>query len=346
MSKPKVLVTGAAGFIAYHLIDELLKNGLEVVGIDNFDPFYSVDLKKKNIQDLQKTAKMIGTPFIFHKYDIQDLSASWNRKLEFSHVVHLAAKAGVRPSIAKPMDYAQTNVSGTLQVYEFCKVRGIKNVVFGSSSSVYGDQTIAPFREESPCHFPISPYAMTKRAGELLAHTYSHLTGIKTAALRFFTAYGPRQRPDLAIHKFTAAIAQGKAIPVFGDGNTARDYTHVSDIVHGIESAMKWLESRPPQTYEIFNLGGSQLTTLSELVELIESGLNKRAILDRQPTQPGDVQQTYADLTKARQILGYSPRVNIDIGIEDFLAWYLETHPVRNLSFSRTKARGSARKAA
>lgn len=325
-SKRKVMVTGAAGFIAFHLIDELLKNGVEVVGVDNFDPFYNVALKKKNILDLQKTAKMIGTPFHFHKLDIQDLNGKWNPKYEFSHLVHLAAKAGVRPSIEKPQDYAHTNVSGSLQVYEFCKSREIENVIFGSSSSVYGDQTIAPFREESPCHFPISPYAMTKRAGELLAHTYSHLTGMKTAVLRFFTAYGPRQRPDLAIHKFTAAIAQGKAIPVYGNGTTARDYTHVSDIVHGIEAAMKWLENKPAQTYEVFNLGGSQLTTLSDLVQMIEEGLNKRAILDHQAEQPGDVQQTFADLTKARQLLGYHPRVTIDIGIPDFVEWYLETH--------------------
>jgi UDP-glucuronate 4-epimerase len=324
MSKSKVLVTGAAGFIAFHLIDELLKNGVEVVGVDNFDPFYSPVVKKKNIRDLQETSKMTGTPFSFQKLDIQNLVPSWNRRMQFSHVVHLAAKEGVQPSIENPLDYAETNVTGTLQVYEFCKHREIENVIFGSSSSVYGDQTIAPFREESSCHFPISPYAMTKRAGELMAHTYGHLTGIKTAVLRFFTTYGPRQRPDLAIHKFTAAIASGKPIPVFGNGDTARDYTHVSDIIHGIEATMNWLEKKPAKTYEIFNLGGSQLTTVSELVELIEAGLNKRAILKYQPEQPGDVQQTFADLTKARQTLGYFPRVTLDIGIADFLDWYME----------------------
>ncbi len=328
MSKAqKLLVTGAAGFIAYHLIDELLKNGFDIVGVDNLDPFYNPLLKRKNISDLRNTAKLVGSDFQFFKKDILDLKKSFLPKEKFAAVIHLAAKAGVRPSIEDPMGYTQNNIAGTVQVLEFTKDRNIENLVFGSSSSVYGDTTIAPFREESSCHFPISPYAMSKRSGELLAHTYSHLFGIKTAVLRFFTVYGPRQRPDLAIHKFASAITRKVPIEFYGNGRTARDYTYVGDIIHGIESALRWISHQEKGRYEVFNLGGSQVTSLSKLVSLIETSLGRKAILDRLSVQPGDVQLTCADLTKARQVLGYSPRVGIENGISDFIEWFKEQHP-------------------
>jgi len=237
---------------------------------------------------------------------------------KFAVIVHLAARAGVRPSLAEPMLYNETNVSGTLNLLELARARDIKQFVFGSSSSVYGANAHVPFSEEDTTRQPISPYAATKAAGELLCHTYTHLYGIRSIALRFFTVYGARQRPDLAIHKFARLIDEGKPIPVFGDGTTRRDYTYIDDIIEGVRAAIDYTAS----DYEAINLGESRTVELRELIELLENALGKRAIIDRQPQQPGDVPQTFADITKARRLLGYDPQTDIEEGIRRFIQWF------------------------
>jgi len=240
-------------------------------------------------------------------------------------VVHLAARAGVRPSIEDPGLYASVNVEGTVRVLEACRQAGVRRVAFGSSSSVYGDDTPVPFREDAPALAPISPYAATKRAGELLAEVYRSLYGFRIAALRFFTVYGPRQRPDLAIHRFTRLMVEGQTIPQFGDGTTARDYTYVDDIVGGITAAVRWTAD-PEPGFEIINLGGSAMVPLSYLVDLIARALGVTPRIQVMPGQPGDVQRTCADVTKARRLLGYEPRVVIEEGIPRFVEWYRGFH--------------------
>jgi len=233
-------------------------------------------------------------------------------------IVHLAARAGVRPSLKEPKLYAETNINGTLNLLELARDYEIKQFVFGSSSSVYGENEKLPFAENDPIFNPISPYAATKAAGELICHTYSHLFDIRTVCLRFFTVYGPRQRPDLAIHKFSKRIWDGDPISVFGDGSTRRDYTYIDDIISGVRAAMDYYASM----HEVFNLGESETTQLSRLIELLEENLGKKAIIDRQPMQPGDVPITYADISKARQMLGYDPQTKIEDGIPKFLEWF------------------------
>lgn len=308
-----VLVTGGAGFIGSHLVDQLLAEGHTVTTLDNFDPFYDPVVKEANI-----AAHLCDPDFQLIRADVRDLPALRSQlKGSYDLVVHLAAKAGVRPSIADPLAYQQVNVTGTQNLLEFARERGIQQFVFASSSSVYGVNPRVPWREDDAVLRPISPYAATKVAAELLGHAYSHLFGIRFIALRFFTVYGPRQRPDLAIHKFARQIRSGQALPFFGDGSTSRDYTHVSDIVTGIRAAMDYRGS----AYEVINLGGDQPVTLSALVAALEDALGQKARLDPQPEQPGDVPRTWADLSKARELLSYQPRMNLRDGLRDFVNW-------------------------
>lgn len=320
MSEPRVVaVTGAAGFIGGHCCEGLLADGWQVRGLDNFDPFYSPALKRRTLAGLQRSSG-----FRFHEGDIRD-----RRDLEAllrgaDAVVHLAARAGVQPSIAEPALYVSVNVEGTACLLDACRRAGIHRVVFGSSSSVYGDATPVPFREDAPAVDPISPYAATKRAGELLSSVYATLHGFRIAALRFFTVYGPRQRPDLAIHRFTRLLAAGQPIDQFGDGSSERDYTHISDIVDGIRGALRWLESDEPE-FAIFNLGESHTVRLDRLIGLIAAALRVNPVIRRLEPREGDMRRTFADISKARRVLGYQPGVAIETGIEEFVRWFQES---------------------
>ncbi|MEP6950548.1 MAG: GDP-mannose 4,6-dehydratase [Ginsengibacter sp.] len=312
----RILITGVAGFIGSHLGEKLLSLRHTVVGIDNFDPFYPRELKVENLKQLNNSEG-----FSFYEEDIRN-RLSINEIFESNKidvVIHLAAKAGVRPSIENAGEYYEVNVNGTLNLLECMRQNGILKLIFASSSSVYGNNTKVPFSEMDPVDNPISPYASTKKSGELLCHVYSHLYGFDITCLRFFTVFGPRQRPDLAIHKFTRLIDLDRPLPFFGDGSTARDYTYIDDIVGGIICSLDKLEG-----FHIYNLGESRVITLNELIKTIENVINKRAILDRQPLQPGDVKLTFADITKAKEEIGYDPKYNLEIGIEKFVNWYKE----------------------
>jgi UDP-glucuronate 4-epimerase len=310
-----ILITGGAGFIGSHLCDALLADGHSVVAFDNFDAFYSRDVKMRNLE-----AALAHPNFTLVEGDIRDADAvDALSRFKPTAIVHLAALAGVRPSIEQPARYYDVNVMGTQVMLEFAKRHGITQFVFASSSSVYGNCPNVPWTEDEPNLRPISPYASTKLAGEHMGHVYSHLHGIRFVALRFFTVFGPRQRPDLAIHKFTKKIVDGVPIPVFGDGSTGRDYTFVSDTVNGILGALAYKESN----YEIFNLGNSRIVTLTEMIEAIETVTDTRAILDRQPMQPGDVDQTCADVAKAGKLLGYAPETSFETGLKHFNLWLL-----------------------
>ena len=295
-----ILLTGCAGFIGSHTLGMLLKNNHRVIGVDNFDPFYSRTVKNQNLSGVD------SANFDLIEADLADLDAY--KKIEFVNgsksidaIIHLAAKAGVRPSIEDPLGYQRANVIATQNLLEFAKKRTIKQFVFASSSSVYGVNPNVPWRESDLVLQPISPYASTKVSCELMGHVYSQLFGIRFLGLRFFTVYGPRQRPDLAINKFVRLIKEGKPIPVFGDGLSRRDYTYIDDIVSGIMGALNYDGS----DYEIFNLGNDQTITLNELIKTIEIEINKEAIIDKQPNQPGDVPQTWADIYKAKRLLEY-----------------------------------------
>jgi UDP-glucuronate 4-epimerase len=313
----KFLITGGAGFIGSHLVDHLLaSNRIEqVTVVDDFNDFYSPSIKRANVHP-----HLSDSRYRLLEVDIRNRDAlkSSLAGSDFDCIVHLAARAGVRPSLSEPLLYSETNVDGTLNLLELSREKAIKQFVFGSSSSVYGINAKVPFSEEDPVRQPISPYAATKGAGELLCHTYSHLYGIRCVCLRFFTVYGPRQRPDLAIHKFARLISNNKPIPVFGDGTSRRDYTYIDDIIAGVTAAINYDKS----IYEVVNLGESRTVELRELISLLERQLDMHAILDRQPQQPGDVPQTFADITKARQLLGYNPRTQIEDGIRLFVEWY------------------------
>ncbi|MDB5102231.1 MAG: NAD-dependent epimerase/dehydratase [Cyanobacteria bacterium RYN_339] len=310
-----VLVTGGAGFIGSHVVDRLLADGERVVVIDDFNDFYDPRVKRANVE-----------PHLQHPHytlvegDIRD--ADLVERVFLAHaparVIHLAARAGVRPSLEEPLLYETTNVVATLILLEACRRHGVTKLVFGSSSSVYGVNAKVPFAEDDPIAQTISPYAATKAAGELHCHAYSHLYGLNIVCLRFFTVYGPRQRPDLAIHKFAKLITSGKPIPVFGDGGTERDYTFVDDIVAGILGALAYDKTR----FEILNLGNSRTVSLAGLILALETALGKPAVIDRQPLQPGDVPRTFADTAKARRLLGYAPDTPIDVGLARFVAWF------------------------
>ena len=315
MSK-NILITGGAGFIGSHLAHRLLSEGtFNIAIIDDLNDFYSPELKKRNLESISE----IG-PIAFFEADIRSfeaLSEIFNR-FRPDTVVHLAARAGVRPSLADPFLYTETNVNGTLNLLELSRRTQVEQFIFGSSSSVYGINGKIPFSEDDRIYQTISPYAATKAAGEHLCHTFSHLYGIRTICLRFFTVYGPRQRPDLAICKFSRLIAEEKPIPVFGDGSTRRDYTYIDDIIQGIRAAIDYRNSM----FEIFNVGESQTVELNRLIALLEENLGKKALIDRKPMQPGDVPVTFADISKARNLLGYNPQTKIEDGIPKFVEWF------------------------
>jgi UDP-glucuronate 4-epimerase len=311
-----ILVTGGAGFIGSHFVDRLLSEGeWQVSVVDDFNDFYDPAIKRANVSRHEKNPN-----YRLFEANVRDKTAL-KRIFDgnyFDCIVHLAARAGVRPSLEQPLLYAETNINGTINLLELAREHGIKQFVFGSSSSVYGINAKVPFSEDDPIRQPISPYAATKAAGELLCHTYTYLYGIRCVCLRFFTVYGPRQRPDLAIHKFARLISEGKAIPVFGDGTARRDYTFIDDIVAGVRAAIDYEGS----DYEVINLGESRTVELRELISLLEKELGTTAQVDRQPLQPGDVPQTFADITKARQLLGYNPQTQIEEGIHRFVEWF------------------------
>ncbi len=311
---PSILVTGGAGFIGSHLVEELLAQGHEVVALDNFDTFYDPEVKRRNVEPFLsrpgfalvdgdiRDAKVVDGVFASHPVGV---------------VVHLAARAGVRPSIQQPLLYTDVNVNGTVVLLEACRKHRIGKFIFGSSSSVYGNSLKAPFSEKDDVLMPISPYAATKKAGELLCATYHALYRLNVHCLRFFTVYGPRQRPEMAIHKFTRLIDRGIPLARFGDGSTRRDYTYITDIVAGVVRSIERV-----QGYEVINLGGAQTTTLGDLIAMIEQQLGKKALIEESQEQPGDVQATWADVAKAKRLLGYEPKVPIKEGIARFVAWY------------------------
>jgi UDP-glucuronate 4-epimerase len=311
-----LLITGGAGFIGSHLVDRLLATDVEHISVvDDFNDFYNPAIKRDNIREHQTDPR-----YRIHEVDIRDRAALERvfNENKFDCVVHLAARAGVRPSLAEPQLYTETNINGTLNLLELARHHDVKQFVFGSSSSVYGINAKVPFSEDDPIRQPISPYAATKGAGELLCHTYSHLYGLRCVCLRFFTVYGPRQRPDLAIHKFAKLISQHKPIPVFGDGSTRRDYTYIDDIIDGVTAAIDYDQSN----YEVINLGESRTVELRELISLLEKELDAHAIIERQPPQPGDVPQTFADVSKARGLLNYQPKTQIEEGLHRFVEWF------------------------
>lgn len=314
----RVLVTGAAGFLGSHVSEALVARGDEVTGLDNFDPFYGRDVKERNLQGL-RAAKQ----FRFVEGDIRDAALVRGLMRGGDVVIHLAAKAGVRPSLEDPQGYVSTNVQGTTTMLEAARDAGVRAFVLAGSSSVYGDTAPVPFHEDFPALNPISPYAATKRACELLTSTFVHLYGMRAISLRFFTAYGPRQRPDLAIHKFTRLIATGQPVPMFGDGSMERDHTWVDDIVQGVVAARDWA-ARDGAAFEIVNLGESKTTRLDRLIELIAKALGKTPAIERRPMQPGDVQRTNADIGRARSLLGYRPATAVEDGIPRFVRWYEE----------------------
>jgi len=308
----KVIVTGAAGFIGSHLCERLLAEGHQILGVDNFDDFYDPAIKRRNIADCQKDEN-----FRLIEADIRD-SAAMDKAVGggIDIIVHLAARAGVRPSIAKPALYADVNINGTLALLEAARAHNVQKFIFASSSSVYGNNKKVPFAESDNVDFPISPYAATKKAAELLCYTYHHLHGIDITVLRFFTVYGPRQRPDLAIHKFARLIEADKSIPIFGDGTMQRDFTYITDIINGIVAAMAKCKG-----YKIYNLGESRPISVNDLVAALEEALAKKAVKDYQPRQPGDVDRTFADVTKAVNELGYNPSTTIEQGLNNFVEW-------------------------
>jgi UDP-glucuronate 4-epimerase len=312
------LVTGGAGFIGSNLCERLLREGHAVWAFDDLNNFYNPKFKQRNLRDIQALA----LPFQFVQGDITDRGAVEElfAAARFDQIIHLAARAGVRPSLADPVLYQRVNVEGTVNVLEAARKASVKKIAIASTSSVYGLNSKVPFSESDPIFFAISPYAASKLCCEALGHVYHHIYGMDVVMLRFFTVYGFRQRPDLAIYKFARLISDGKPIPVFGDGSTARDYTFIGDILDGIMAC-----TRKEFGYEIFNLGESQTVKLSYMIELLENALGKKAIIDRQPMQPGDVPLTFADISKARAKLGYNPHTKIEQGIPLFVEWFKKT---------------------
>lgn len=313
----KVLVTGAAGFIGSHVCEALVARGHDVIGVDNFDPFYPRSVKEGNLAPLRSSPafRLVEGDIARDTLPMDGVAA----------VLHLAAKAGVRPSLEDPAGYVAANVTGTASVLDAARRAGVTRVVFGSSSSVYGDATPAPFAEDAPALEPISPYAATKRAAELLAYAFAHLYPMRIICLRFFTVYGPRQRPDLAIHRFTDLVARGQAVRMHGDGSSERDYTYISDAVDGVLAALT-RTADAGTSFEVLNIGGGARVRLDRLIALIGAALRCEPRVERHPDQPGDVRLTAADLRRAERALGYRPRVGIEEGIRNFVRWYEETH--------------------
>lgn len=337
------LITGASGFIGSHLAEKLLREGNRVICIDNFNDYYDLTIKVTNTlkstgnvqctidneklekkEVLNKLKKLVDSDnYTLEVVDIRDLEGLERLFSEnkIDTVVHLAARAGVRPSIEDPILYQEVNGRGTHNILECCRKYGVKNIVAASSSSVYGNNKVVPFKETDPVDFAISPYAATKKANEVMGHVYHSLYKMNMAFLRFFTVYGPRQRPDLAINKFTRLILAGESIPVYGDGSTSRDYTYIADIVDGICKSIDYVENNK-DVYEIFNIGSNSPVSLTEMIETIEKVLGKKAIIDRLPMQPGDVDRTYADVSKLKNMTGYNPSLTFEEGIEKFVEWY------------------------
>ncbi|MCH7533386.1 MAG: GDP-mannose 4,6-dehydratase [Gemmatimonadetes bacterium] len=315
-SNSSILVTGAAGFLGSHLSESLVHAGHRVVGLDSFDNFYDRAIKEQNLSQLRA-----ASTFSLVEGDIRDGATLDSLPSDVSLVVHLAAKAGVRPSIEDPQLYSSVNVDGTWRLLDWMRQRGIPHFVFASSSSVYGNCDVAPFREDLVVDRPISPYAATKLAGELACHTYHHLHDLSVLALRFFTIYGPRQRPDLAIHKFARLMRAGQSIPMFGDGSTERDYTYIDDILQGILASIDLLRRSEP-LFEIVNLGESRTVSLHEMIQVLGEEMGVEPAVDQKPMQPGDVERTYADVSKARALLAYEPSVEFRDGVRMFLEWF------------------------
>jgi UDP-glucuronate 4-epimerase len=311
-----ILVTGGAGFIGSHLCERLLSDGVKVICLDNFDTFYDPNIKIKNTQAITKKFPDLFELVTGDIRNPEQLKEVF-QKNRVDFVVHLAARAGVRPSLADPLLYQDVNIRGTVVLLEACREHGIQNFIFASSSSVYGENQRVPFSEKDLDIQPISPYGATKRAGELLCYSYHHLYGMNIACLRFFTVYGPRQRPEMAIHKFTRLIDRGEKIPVYGDGSSRRDYTYIEDIMDGVIGGIRYHKG-----FEIYNLGESQTTSLKELIRLIEEAFGKKANIQMLEFQPGDVSVTYADITKAKRMLKYQPKVKMKEGIKRFVEWY------------------------
>jgi UDP-glucuronate 4-epimerase len=309
----KILVTGGAGFIGSHLTESLLARGHSLTVVDELNDFYSPALKHENLEHIRQRG-----PFDFRQCDICD-AGKMARVVEETRpevVVHLAARAGVRPSLEDPLLYERVNVGGTMAMLEASRQYGVRKFVFASSSSIYGVANRVPFSEEDHLNLPVSPYAATKIAGEKIGYTYSYLYGLSVVCLRFFTVFGPRQRPDLAIRKFAEKIEQGLSIPVFGDGSSGRDYTYVADTVQGIEAA---IGHETP--YDVFNLGNSHPVSLLELIRTLEQAIGRKAVIEWLPNQPGDVPITFADISKAQRLLGYAPQTSFAEGIARFIAW-------------------------
>lgn len=310
-----ILITGGAGFIGSNLTDSLLDNpNMNITCVDNFDPFYNPEIKKQNIE-----AHLKNPNFKFVEADVRDKN-TLNTQLadHYDSIIHLAAKVGVRPSVQNPAAYIEVNVSGTQNMLELARKLKCKKFIFASSSSIYGVNPNVPWKEDDRLLLPTSPYASTKLSGELLGHVYAHLYDIQFIGLRLFAVYGPRQRPDLAIHNFAKKIFQGKPINLYGDGTTKRDYTYVEDIVAGISAALNYSASQ----YEIFNLGNNEPIKLIQLVSMLEKALGKKAIIKRLPDQMGDVPMTFADIKKAKKLLGYKPKTNLQTGLQKFVTWF------------------------
>ncbi len=335
------LVTGGSGFIGSHLVEHLLKNGHSVINIDNFDDFYDYQIKIKNT--LESVGKTLEFSFHEKELDIQKLIFETSskkyqlyyqdirdkdglqtifQKHKIDLIIHLAALAGVRPSIERPLEYEEVNIKGTLNLWELCKDFEVKKFINASSSSVYGNNEKTPFSEDDSVDQPISPYAATKKCGEILGHVYHHLYGVDMIHLRFFTVYGPRQRPDLAIHKFTKLISSKQEIPFYGDGSTARDYTFIDDIIEGMHKSICYIETHD-QVYEIINLGENEVINLNEMVMVIENELEKKSVKKNLPLQAGDVQKTNSNIHKAKTLIGYQPRTHFQNGIKKFVEWFL-----------------------
>ncbi len=321
LSPKRILLTGGAGFIGSHVAEALIRRGTKLSIVDNLDDFYARSRKQLNLQEILSTGG-----YDFFEADVRDMEALRKiaERVQPEIVIHLAARAGVRPSIAQPALYESVNVAGTVNLLEIAREFKVQRLIFGSSSSVYGISNAVPFSEDDLKTRPISPYAATKLAAELMGYTYTHLYGLTTLCLRFFTVYGPRQRPDLAIHKFTALIESGKPIPVYGDGSMGRDYTYVDDIVAGVVASLDYVpQSTLP--FEIFNLGNSHPVRLADLIALLETATGRKALQERLPDQPGDVPITWANIDKAKRMLGYSPKTSMEQGLRNFVAWYRST---------------------
>lgn len=314
----RILLTGGAGFIGSHVAEALLRRGTTLSIVDNLDDFYALSRKRRNLREIGNAGS-----YEFFEVDVRDKDALRKvaERVQPEIMIHLAARAGVRPSIEQPALYESVNVAGTLNLLEIAREFKVQRMIFGSSSSVYGITNNVPFCEDDLKTLPISPYAATKLAGELMGYTYAHLYGLTTICLRFFTVYGPRQRPDLAIHKFTALIEAGRPIPVYGDGSMGRDYTYIDDIVAGIMASLEYVpEAKVP--FEVFNLGNSHPVRLTELIALLEAATGKKARQNQLPDQPGDVPITWANIDKAKRRLGYFPQTSMEQGLRNFVAWY------------------------